>query len=249
MPDKVALITGASGGIGRATSFLAAQSGFTVGVQFHRHGDRAELIASRIRQRGGSAFTLRADLTVTDDVYEMFATADRHGDLAAFVNNAGAIGERSRGMKIDLARFQNSLSINLVAPFSCIKAAITSMLGHGAGGSIVNVSSFSVVTGGAKNHVDYAAAKAGLESLTRGFATEMEGTGIRVNTVSPGSVATGMWRGVGCAARRRIRAGIPARRFAMPSEIATAIVWLILPESRHVNGQIIRVDGGRTAPP
>ena len=199
MPGKIVLITGATGGIGRATSFLAAKNGFTAGIHFHCRGERAELIASRIRARGGCAFTVKADLTKPADVQEMFATVNRRdGELTGFVNNAGEVGGRTRGMQIDLARLQDAIAINLIAPFLCMKSAIASMLERRTAGSIVNVSSFSVITGGARYHVDYAAAKAGLESLTRGFASEMEGSGIRVNAVAPGSVATGMWRGVGC---------------------------------------------------
>lgn len=215
-------------------------------MHYHENHAAAEKVVADIEELNGRAFTVQADLSHPDEVEKIFQRIDgAGGKLVVLVNNAGDSGERAAGLDIDCARLERSLALHLISPFLCIKAAAKRMRTHGDPSAIVNVSSHSVVHGGGGYHVDYAAAKAGLESLTRGFAREWRNTNIRINVVSPGSTDTDMWMGIDEDARRKIVKNIPLGRFGTADEVAAAIIWLLSPQARGVDGALLRVDGGR----
>jgi NAD(P)-dependent dehydrogenase (short-subunit alcohol dehydrogenase family) len=139
------------------------------------------------------------------------------------------------------------IAINLRGTFLCIREAVQRMTEPNSptGCAIVNVSSFSVRTGGAGNHIDYAAAKAGVEAMTVGFARELARKGIRVNAVAPGTTDTDMSATIIGPARARVEANIPMQRFATPEELAESILWLLSPSASYVTGAVLLVAGGR----
>ena len=191
--NKVALITGGSRGIGAATALLAASQGWTVAINYLRHAHAAEAIAQKIRDAGGVALTIQADVSVEADVITMFETIDHElGPLGALVNNAGVVDHASRVDQMLGERLRRMFSINVLGSFYCAREAVRRMSTRygGAGGSIVNVSSAAARLGSPHEYVDYAASKGALDVLTIGLAKEVAGEGIRVNSVRPGVIDT-----------------------------------------------------------
>jgi NAD(P)-dependent dehydrogenase (short-subunit alcohol dehydrogenase family) len=248
--QPVVIVTGGGRGIGKATCIKAASSGFTVIVNYRANTVAAESVVRQIQAMGGRAKAIRADISSEASVRRMFKTAERaFGPVSALVNNAGAVDKRCEGKDIDSNRFDRAIATNLRGPFLCMREAALAMhrTAHQrkSGGVIVNVSSYSVETGGAFNHIDYAAAKAGVEAMTVGFARELAGTDIRVNAVAPGTIDTDLSAGIVGAARSKIEKRIPMGRLGTPDEVAECIVWLLSPSSSYITGAVVPVNGGR----
>ena len=206
-------------------------------------------MAQAIRQSGGRALALRADVSREPDVLAMFAAVDAEfGRLDALVNNAGVVAPASRVVDYDVERMRRVFDTNVLGSFLCAREAIRRMSTRsgGAGGVIVNISSVAAKLGSPNEYVDYAASKGALETMTVGLARELSGDGIRVNAVRPGLVHTDIHASGGEPNRiERLRDSIPMKRGGQPEEVARAILWLLSDEASYSTGAILDVTGGR----
>lgn len=247
--DKVMLITGASRGIGAATAQLAARRGYAVCLNYRQRADAAEQLAQRIRQSGGRAITLAADVADEEQVAALFAAIDREfGRLDVLVNNAGMLERQMRLEEMDAARLQRVFATNVQGSFLCAREAIKRMsTAHGGrGGAIVNLSSVAARLGAPNEYIDYAAAKAAIDAMTIGLAKEVAAEGIRVNAVRPGVVYTDIHASGGEPDRvERVRASVPMARGGQPEEIAEAVLWLASDQASYTSGALLDVAGGR----
>ena len=247
--DKVMLITGASRGIGAATAQLAARRGYAVCLNYRQRADAAEQLAQRIRQAGGRAITVAADVADEEQVAALFAAIDREfGRLDVLVNNAGMLERQMRLEEMDAARLQRVFATNVLGSFLCAREAIKRMsTAHGGrGGAIVNLSSVAARLGAPNEYIDYAAAKAAIDAMTIGLAKEVAAEGIRVNAVRPGVVYTDIHASGGEPDRvERVRASVPMARGGQPEEIAEAVLWLACDQASYTSGALLDVAGGR----
>lgn len=246
---KIIIITGAGRGIGAATARLAAQQGYAVCINYRKNKQTAEALSAQIRQQGGRALTVAADIRLEDDVLRLFDTVDTQlGPLTALVNNAGVIAPLSRLQDMDASRLHRVIDTNIIGSLLCAREAARRMSSArgGAGGAIVNLSSGAAKHGSAGEYVDYAASKGAIDSLTVGLAKELAGEGIRVNAVRPGFIDTDMHQDSGADERLRQQLPcIPMQRIGSAEEVAQAILWLLSDQASYCNGSIIDVTGGR----
>jgi len=245
-----ALVTGGSRGIGRATALLLAAAGAHVGIGYRADAEAAEEVRrqlDRLRGERGAreaAWTSSADLSTSEGVGRLFERADREFGrrLDVFVGNAGVWNQRALPLPdIEPAEWKAMIDANLTSAYLCVRAAISRMA---EGGRIVLVSSTAAQRGEA-GHSHYAASKGAVQALVKSLAEELGPSGIRVNAVAPGWVDTDMTAGVLRGAdRAAIVAGIPLRRIATPEDVAGPIAFLASDLARHVNGEILNVNGG-----
>lgn len=245
----MALVSGASRGIGRATARLLAQEGYTVAVNYHRQRDAADEVVAEILARGGKAFAVQADISDESQVEAMFARIDEEGlPLTALVNNAGILFQQSRVEALSAARINQVLATNVTGYFLCCREAVKRMSTQhgGQGGAIVNVSSAAARLGSPGEYVDYAASKGAVDTLTTGLSLEVAGSGIRVNGVRPGFIYTEMHASGGEPGRvDRVSSAIPMQRGGQPEEVAQAIAWLLSDRASYVTGSFIDLAGGK----
>lgn len=246
---SIALVSGASRGIGRATALLLAQEGYTVAVNYHRQRDAAETVVAEIQAGGGKAFTVQADISDESQVEAMFARIDQQGlPLTALVNNAGILFQQSRVEALSAARINQVLATNVTGYFLCCREAVKRMSTQhgGQGGAIVNVSSAAARLGSPGEYVDYAASKGAVDTLTTGLSLEVAASGIRVNGVRPGFIYTEMHASGGEPGRvDRVSSAIPMQRGGQPEEVAQAIAWLLSDKASYVTGSFIDLAGGK----
>ena len=245
----IALVSGASRGIGRATARLLAQEGYTVAVNYHRQRDAADEVVAEILARGGKAFAVQADISDESQVEAMFARIDEEGlPLTALVNNAGILFQQSRVEALSAARINQVLATNVTGYFLCCREAVKRMSTQhgGQGGAIVNVSSAASRLGSPGEYVDYAASKGAVDTLTTGLSLEVAASGIRVNGVRPGFIYTEMHASGGEPERvDRVSSAIPMQRGGQPEEVAQAIAWLLSDKASYVTGSFIDLAGGK----
>ena len=243
--SEVAIVTGASRGIGAATARLLGRRGYRVCVNYRTEPEAAQRVCAQIEADGGRAVAVAADVSDAEQVERMFAAVDRElGPLTALVNNAASLGPTTRVADLALHDLQRVLAVNVVGVVLCTQQALRRMAKStgGGGGAIVNVSSGAAYIGGPGASVHYAASKGAVNSFTIGVAQEVMADGVRVNAVSPGLTDTPMGRRTDMT---RAAAAIPAGRVAEPEEVAEAIAWLLSPQAGFVAGANIRVAGGR----
>jgi 3-oxoacyl-[acyl-carrier protein] reductase len=244
--SKVALVTGASRGIGRSIALALAEAGYAVVVNFaSRRGD-ADATTAAIAGGGGTAVSLQADVSDAAAVAGMFAAVDeRFGRLDALVNNAGVGRRIDRLTEIDDETWRRTLAVNLDGAFFCMRAAIPRLRAAG-GGRIVNISSGAARTGGAIG-AHYAASKAGMLALTAKAARELARDGIAVNALLPSVIETEMLDAVvpDAAARARVMAQFPIGRFGRPEEVARVVRFLVAEAPDYLTGEFIGLRGGR----
>ena len=243
---KVALVTGAAGGMGRATAQAFAAAGAKV-VAADIAADEGEQTAKLIRGNGGEAVFVRTDVSDAADVEAAVATAvNEYGGLDCAANMAAIETETTFLADCEEATFDRLVAVNLRSIFLCLKYEIRAMLQRG-GGSIVNIASTNSFRPLPKQAV-YTATKHGVIGLTKTAAIEYAGKGIRVNAVAPGAIDTPMLRGA-IAARGSDEAEVNSRlslvgRFGDPTEIANAVLWLCSDRSTYTIGHTLAVDGG-----
>ncbi|HWF57324.1 MAG TPA: 3-oxoacyl-[acyl-carrier-protein] reductase [Candidatus Dormibacteraeota bacterium] len=245
LAGRVALVTGASSGIGRACALALADAGAAVAIGYSANPAGADEVAALIREGGGRAATLGADLT---DPAAATALVDRTmSDLGAIdivVNNAG-ITRDNLAVRITDADWDAVLAVDLSAAFRVCRAALRPMLRRREG-RIVNISSVAGVTGN-PGQANYSAAKAGLIGLTKAISREVGSRGITVNAVAPGFITTDMTAALGADALAAAAAAVPLRRLGTAAEVAAAVRFLTLPEAAYITGHVLHVDGGLAA--
>ena len=243
------LITGASRGIGAATALLAARQGYAVAVNYANNSLAADEVVRQIRQSGGQAMAVQADVAIEAQVVAMFAKIDaKFGPLTALVNNAGVVDQTTRVDAITQARLQRLFAVNVFGTFTCAREAIKRMSTRygGSGGAIVNVSSVASRLGSPGQYVDYAAAKGAIDTFTIGLAREVAAEGIRVNAVRPGLIETDIHASGGLPDRvRDLSHQVPMLRGGTADEVAEAIVWLMSPAASYTTATLMDVSGGR----
>lgn len=241
----IAIVTGASRGIGAATARLLARDGFAVCVNYRAGEEQAHEVVGAIEADGGQAIAVQADVADPAAVARLFAEVDaRLGPLTALVNNAGVHGPRCRFEALAREDLEQVLSINVLGLMQCTQEAVRRMSRRfgGSGGAIVNVSSGSAYIGNSGHGVHYAVSKGAVNSFTIGLSQELAADGIRVNAVSPGLTRTDMPPPEVLDDPGSL---VPVGRVAEPEEIAEAIAWLLSPKAGYVMGANIRVAGGR----
>lgn len=245
--DRVALITGGGSGIGRAAAQAFAREGPRVVVSGRRR-DPLEQTVQLIESEGAHAGMVTADVTQEADVVRLIETVvAEHGGLHIAFNNAAVVGEPPEIVEVDEDTWAGLLATNLTAVWRSMKHEITHMRRHG-GGVIINTATIGVSALPA--HGAYGAAKAGVLAATRAAARQNIAHGIRINSVSPGPIATPLSLRPGeNEAERDARIGplIPIGRVGSPEEVANAVVWLASPEASFVVGHDLVVDGGASA--
>ena len=247
--SQLVLITGGSRGIGAATALLAARHGYAVAVNYSVNSLAADEVVRQIRQAGGQAMAVQADVADEAQVVAMFEKIDaRFGRLSALVNNAGVVDQTTRVEAITLARLQRMFEINVFGSFLCAREAVRRMSTRhgGSGGAIVNVSSVAARLGAPGQYVDYAAAKGAIDTFTVGLAKEVAAEGIRVNAVRPGIIETDIHASGGLPDRAHDMAPqVPMQRAGSAEEVAESIVWLLGESSSYTTGALLDVTGGR----
>ena len=248
MTNRVVAITGGTGGIGRATALLCAARDARVVIADINEQLGNDLV-EEIRKAGGKAAYKKTDVTNEDDVQALVAFAvSTFGGLNAAFNNAGLETGLTPFSDFSLEQWQKGVSVNLTGVFLCVKHQIRHMLANG-GGSIVNTSSVSGVTGFPMS-VDYVAAKHGVVGVTRAAAAEVSDKGIRVNALVPGATETPMFLKLidgNDAIRQVVESKHPMGRVGQPTELAEAAAWLLSDASSFATGACMTVDGGYTA--
>lgn len=246
---KIALVTGASRGIGRATAILLAEQGYAVGVNYLSNEMAARAVVNDITVNGGRAIALQADITNEAQVVAMFRRInDELGPITALVNNAGILFQQTTIENLSAERINKVLSTNVTGYFLCCREAVKIMSHRhgGKGGAIVNVSSAASRLGAPGEYVDYAASKGAVDTLTTGLALEVAACGIRVNCVRPGLIYTEMHASGGEPGRvDRMKASLPMQRGGQPEEVAQAICWLLSDSASYVTGSFLELAGGK----
>ena len=218
-------------------------------VNYLRQQRAAEDVVAAIRQKGGAAVAIQADVSSESEVVRLFDSAvSQLGPLTALVNNAGIVERQSRLDAIDAARLHRVFATNVVGSFLCAREAVRRMSTKygGQGGSIVNISSGASRLGSPNEYIDYAASKGAIDTLTLGLAKEVAEEQIRVNAVRPGFIYTEIHAQGGEPNRvDRVKSQVPMQRGGQPAEVANAVLWLLSDEASYVTGAILDVTGGR----
>lgn len=240
--DQVAVVTGGSRGIGRATVLELARAGARVVVGWYQAEDAAGAVVDQIEAAGGQALAWQVDVTERAQVERLLAAAQGHfGRVDVLVPSAGIVRDQLAATLDDEA-WSSVIETNLSGTFATIRAALPAMIVQKSG-SIVALSSTAAQVG-SRGHVNYAASKGGVEALVRALAVELAPKGIRVNAVAPGLIETEMSQRVRDWAADEIRQRIPLGRFGQPDEVARVIRFLASPEASYITGEIVRVAGG-----
>jgi NAD(P)-dependent dehydrogenase (short-subunit alcohol dehydrogenase family) len=244
----VALVTGASSGIGRATAIAFAREGMRV-ILAARRIRESEAVVKTIREAGGEATFIQTDVSKAAEVERLIEqTIATYGRLDYACNNAGIEGTAASILDTSEEQWDQVLDINLKGPWLCMKYQIPELLKAG-GGAIVNISSVSAFWG-ADDHAPYTASKSGLVGLTRAVAKEFAAAGLRINVICPGSIYTPMIErldgGPVTPDSWRIQM-TPMKRVGDPEEIASTVLWLCSNGASYMTGQTLIVDGGLLA--
>jgi NAD(P)-dependent dehydrogenase (short-subunit alcohol dehydrogenase family) len=250
MSDKTVLITGASRGIGRAAALVAAQRGWSVGVNYVSDEEAAKEVVASIAAAGGRAVALKGDVANEDDVFAMFEGVETAlGSVNAVVVNAGVVAPKATLVEMSAERIRRVFEINTIGAYLTAREAARRMMksAGGAGGSITFISSAAARLGSPNLYVDYAGAKGAIDTLTRGLSIELGPEGVRVNAIRPGMIETDIHASGGEPDRAQtIGSTSPLGRPGLPEEVAEAIAYLIDDRAAsYVTGAILDVSGGR----
>lgn len=241
---KVALVTGASRGIGRAVALELAGNGATVVVNYRGQQMAANEVVSSIEASGGAAVAVQADVSRAEDVQRLVdAALDAFGRIDILVNNAG-ITRDNLLLRMKDDEWDNVIDTNLRSAYLLTKAVLRPMM-KARGGRIVNISSVVGLSGNA-GQANYAAAKAGLLGFSRSVAREMASRGITCNVVAPGFVETDITAALGDDVKRGALGAIPLGRFGRPEDVAAVVAFLVSDAAGYLTGQTLAVDGGMT---
>ncbi len=240
--SKIAIVTGASRGIGASIAKRLAHDGMTVVVNYSNRADEADAVVASIAAAGGKALAVKADVSNARSVRQMFDTVEAQlGKVDVLVNNAGIMPAPTPLAEVDDDTFDRVVTINLKGSFNTMREAVSRM---NSGGRIVNFSS-SVTGLTFPGYTVYAATKAGIETMTNILAKEMRGRNITVNAVAPGPTATDLFlSGKSPEAIDKLAKAAPLERLGTPDDIAAAVAFFAGPDGSWINGQTLRANGG-----
>ncbi len=245
----VAIVTGASRGIGAAVALASAAAGYHVMVNYSADAEGARKVVNRILAQGGKAHAVQADVSQPAAVGRLFDEAAGWGPVTAVINNAAITGNLIGSLvEVPAETVQRVVDVNVAGMIFMCQEAVRRLStdNGGSGGSIVNISSTATKAGSPGTWVHYAATKGAVDVLTVGLAAEVAKQGIRVNAVAPGSTNTGLHAAAGMPDRvERLNPTIPMGRGAEPEEVAAAVMWLMSDEAGYITGAVLPVSGGR----
>jgi NAD(P)-dependent dehydrogenase (short-subunit alcohol dehydrogenase family) len=246
---KNILITGASRGIGQAIARLAAQQGWSIGLNYNQSQSEALSLAEELRQMGVKVVCLQADVSQQSDVQRMFREFDEAvGPLHALINNAGILASFLI-TEVDETKLNRLYGANVFSAYYCAREAVLRMstAQGGSGGAIVNMSSVASRLGGLSGGSAYAGSKGALDSFNLALAKEVGAQGVRVNAIRPGLIATDIHNVHGGIDQMKIMAktAVPMGRSGTAEEVAKVAMWLAGPDASYVHGSIVDVAGGR----
>lgn len=242
LDGQVAIVTGASRGIGRAVAIALAKVGAKVVINYAGNAEAAEEVRTVITDNGGQAITVKADVADADAVDSLVKQAiDTYGKIDILVNNAG-ISRDSLLMRMKDEDWDAVMNTNLKGIFYCTKAVTKSMMKQRSG-KIINMTSVVGLMGNA-GQANYAAAKAGVIGFTKSMAKELASRGITVNAIAPGFIATDMTHGLSEQVKADLEAKIPLSRLGEAEDVAAAVVFLASQSANYITGQTLNVDGG-----
>ncbi len=242
---KIALVTGASRGIGRSIAQALARQGAYVVLNYHGGEERARKVLEEIREAGGQGEIYRCDVSSEEQTKEMIGQIlTRHGRLDILVNNAG-ITRDNLILRMKAEDLDAVLDTNLKGTFYCMKYAAKQMLRQRSG-RVINISSIVGIHGNA-GQVNYSASKAGIIGMTKSLAKELGSRGITVNAVAPGFIETEMTEELPPDIRERMLGAIPLGHFGRAEDVAETVLFLASDQAAYITGQVIGVDGGMGA--
>lgn len=244
----ILLVTGGSRGIGAAICRKAAAQGYDLLVNYRSDKASAEAVAADCRMLGAKAEIVQGDTATEEGIAAIFTAADLLGPLYGLVNNAGVVDVTARVEEFDRARLDRMFAVNVIGKIRCATEAVKRMSTKrgGKGGVIVNISSMAAVIGSSGQYVDYAAAKAAVDTFTVGLSREVATEGIRVNAIRPGIIDTDIHASGGLPDRARDLAPIvPMQRPGTADEVADSVLYLLSPQASYVTGALLNVSGGR----
>lgn len=243
---KVAIVTGASRGIGAATAIRLAAEGYAVCVNYHQSQEAAQNVVKAITANGGKAIAVQANMAVENDILGLFDKTDREfGPVTALVNNA-AINPREGSGSVEEMSWRSidlTFQTNIIGVMVACREAVKRMKKAG-GGAIVNVSSEAGRFGG-NRMAHYAASKAAVSTFTVAFAREVAASNIRVNAISPGVIATDAHKDATPERLANLNASLPMGRMGTSEEAAETIAWLLSEKASYVSGSVLTIAGGR----
>ncbi len=240
--EGVALVTGASRGIGRSIALRLAEDGLDVGVNFLSHEDEARETSTGIKEIGRESRTYKADVADYEAVQDMVRKiVEELGSITVLVNNAGFY-KRSTILNLAPEDWKRTIDVNLTGCYNCVKATVPDMKERKKG-NIVNISSMLGFKG-TSHGAHYASSKAGITALTKSLALELSPHGIRVNAIAPGAIETEIISYDTPQKRQTRIDATPLRRVGQPEDIASAVSFLISDEASYISGETLHVNGG-----
>lgn len=242
LDQKVALITGASRGIGRAAALALSRAGAAVVINYHRSCGAAEQLLGEIEVSGGRGLIVQGNVALYEDCERMVRLSLEHfHKIDILINNAG-INRDNLLIRMKPEEWREVVEVNLTGMFNATRAALRPMLKQKSGGRIINIASIAGIYGNS-GQANYAAAKGGVIAFTRSLAKELGSRGITVNAVAPGFIETEMTAALPAALREQALKNIPLARFGKPEDVAEIILFLAAAGS-YITGEVICVDGG-----